>query len=44
MCFLKLSLPMQLTEIDADNVTELHLDDNNSIPYSYNLLKFSKYS
>ena len=32
---------MQLTEIDAKNVTKMHLDDDNAIPYSYNLLKFS---
>ena len=44
MCFFKLSLKMQLTEIDAENVTKMHLDDNNAIPYSFNLLKFSKYS
>ena len=41
MSFFKLSLPMQLSEIDAENVTKMHLDDNNAIPYSYNLLKYS---
>ena len=35
---------MQLIEIDAENVTKVHLDDNNAIPYCYNLLKMSKYS
>ena len=35
---------MQLTKIDAENVTKMHLEDNNAIPYSYNLLKFIKYS
>ena len=35
---------MQPSEIDAENVTRMHLDDNIAIPYSYNLLKFSKYS
>ena len=35
---------MQLTEVDAENVTKMHLDDHYAIPYSYNLLKFSKYS
>ena len=29
---------MQLTKIDAENVTKMHLEDNNAIPYTYNLL------
>ena len=32
MCFFKLSLPMQLIEIDAENVTKMHLDNNIAIP------------
>ena len=32
---------MQLSEIDAENVTKIYLDDNNAIPYNYNLLKYS---
>ena len=32
--FFKLSLPMQLTETDAGNVTKMHLEDNNAIPYT----------
>ena len=44
MCFFTLSLPMQLTKIDAENVTKMHLEDKNAIPYSYNWPKFIKYS
>ena len=32
---------MQLSEIDAENVTKMDLVDNNAIPYSYYLLKYS---
>ena len=32
---------MQLSEVDAENVTKMDLDDNNAIKYSYNLLKYS---
>ena len=41
---LLVSLPTQLIEIDAKNVTKMHFNDNNGIPYSCNLLNFSKYS
>ena len=36
---------MQLKEADAGNMKKcIFCDDNNAIPYSYNLLKFCKYS
>ena len=36
---------MQHLEVDAENVKKcIFCDDNNATPYSYNLLKFYKYS